>query len=154
MKIRQIDNYRVVVHPDISWFNPTHQKNVDACKSLMSEIKRHVDGYDKMDWECDEKEVCSFCKSEWEWQSTEMPCCCERAQYEFCITNCVGNKFDALLLYNKEVGISKRRNAFGTPRVKCDWPIFVLVCLFGFHDETKQKSIDGLFSFIPTIRRR
>lgn len=62
------------------------------CQGIKKQIVRHIDDIDEVNIIWDEKEICEFCKGEWEvnerldnnntWDLGE-PVCCQKAQKEW-----------------------------------------------------------------------
>ena len=86
MKIVKKENYRVVVYPATGWSNrPLNEKEAESsCRSIMADIKRHVDDIGEISVDCDVSIVCSFCGYNWEIEpETGEPQCCTKAQNEW-----------------------------------------------------------------------
>ena len=88
-KIQITDNWRVVLDVDRPWMfgnKSEEEKNErwrSACKTLISNVKRHCDGFSNIDYECDSYFVCSFCGNLWEEDSDGIPVCCDKAVAEW-----------------------------------------------------------------------
>ena len=92
MKITITENYRLEVFPvGYRWRASTHQESVGQLADLATSIKRHVDDWDNIIHNWDTREICEFCKGEWEiWEEEDdgelkkgMPACCQKAQEEY-----------------------------------------------------------------------
>ena len=90
------ENIRVEVHPVQSYLPENHINWADDvikdCKDIIEQIKRHIDNVNYVGVEYDTREICEFCKSEWEvnkgagaWGDLpiDIPVCCEKAQDEW-----------------------------------------------------------------------
>lgn len=90
MKIIRYSNWRVEVTPVEPWFTNSENeqvKMIDACNDLIKEIKRHCDGIESINYDYDQKEICSFCNYEWDADKNGMPACCNAAREEFAKEN-------------------------------------------------------------------
>jgi len=88
MKIHARENFRIVVIPDEPWLLSKEnlgmtQENFGkwsrACKEIVEQIKRHVDGFDDVCQDFDSRDICSFCGNTWEEEDSGCPVCCQRA---------------------------------------------------------------------------
>jgi hypothetical protein len=80
MKKRIIDNWRVGVWPETR-FNSRDPKQI--AEDIKKSIERHIDDVAQVYLACDDKDICSFCKSEWEEDETGCPVCCNAAVKEW-----------------------------------------------------------------------
>ena len=78
MKKKVCENPRVVVEPTV-WIDDSFERLIRTCKSIESEIKRHVDDIEHVSIEYDTREICEFCETEWETNFEGMPQCCVTA---------------------------------------------------------------------------
>ena len=79
-------NFRIVIEPDRPVYGtPTELQWQQQCRGIVDEIKRHVDGFDRVSIESDA--LCRYCDSEWETQPDDsiphipkgQPLCCDDA---------------------------------------------------------------------------
>lgn len=88
MKIKEYENHRVSVYPDEPLFTKgrtpeeLHAEQVLSCRSLIKEIKRHVD-FGSVDFDFDVLHSCSFCGLTWEEEDDGQPVCCAAAIAEW-----------------------------------------------------------------------
>lgn len=86
MKQNVIKDAYVKVLPDIGYKTPqTMDKDslIKELKYLVTEINRHIDGVESVDWEIEYQDICEHCKSEWETAEDGCPLCCNKAVEEF-----------------------------------------------------------------------
>jgi hypothetical protein len=79
MKIKIKEDYRITVWPDYIF----ETEIAGATKRILKEINRHIDGIKQAYVDFTEKEICEFCKSEWEEADDGCPCCCHKAVEEW-----------------------------------------------------------------------
>ena len=82
VKLLVRENFRIEVYPDL-WIRKTDDAKIEYCNLIKREIHRHIDGVDGALVQWDTKEICEFCKSEWEVDETGEPVCCTKAQDEW-----------------------------------------------------------------------
>lgn len=100
MKEKRVEGCTIIINVDDPWFlgNKTFAETgtayVNAARSIIQDIKRHVDDCDNIEYELKVCEYCSFCDREWQTFTEEdekvdpeyiagMPTCCEKAQEEW-----------------------------------------------------------------------
>lgn len=88
MKETIYDNVRVEVYPTLGWgVKNTPEEEFNSlnknAKTLVKAIERHVDDIEDIAIEWDVKDICSFCKCEWEEELDGTPVCCNEAVKEF-----------------------------------------------------------------------
>jgi hypothetical protein len=99
MKTTITENYRVIIYPrsigDFGWasispqaIEPNYIKRQemykDKCEEIIDDVKRHVNNVGSVNIEYDSREICEFCKSDWEQDEvTGEPQCCVKAVKEF-----------------------------------------------------------------------
>jgi len=87
MNLTKKANWRVVVTVEepIIVSGDIERASRRCCQDLIQDIKRHIDIYGEIDYDCDT--VCVFCGSEWETEQSKndpdysygQPLCCEEA---------------------------------------------------------------------------
>ena len=83
MKATKQDNFFVTVTPDVSWrIDQSPENQAKLCRELIAEIKRHVDGFERIDYDCTTTDVCSFCGAAWEQKEDLWNGCCDEDNAE------------------------------------------------------------------------
>lgn len=75
------ENYRLEVRPG-TWYSKDHKRSVAILSDIKESIERHVDDVASAEMEWDMKEICEFCKYEWELDDDGLPMCCQKAVKE------------------------------------------------------------------------
>ncbi|MCK9245231.1 MAG: hypothetical protein M0R74_15485 [Dehalococcoidia bacterium] len=89
MKIRKLENFRVIVIPaDImriyfSKSDDSYRDEKRTCHEIVDNIKRHIDDVEDVYMDFETKEICSFCERIWEEDDTGCPVCCQDAIDEY-----------------------------------------------------------------------
>jgi hypothetical protein len=65
MKTIERSNFRVEVWPKTRVYGIKVDEEESVCKSMIDDIKRHVDNWQAVGVECDKTTVCSHCGSKW-----------------------------------------------------------------------------------------
>jgi len=65
MKTIKKSNFRVVVYPKTTVYGVTVAEEENVCKSIVAEIKRHVNDVQNANIVCDNDLVCASCGSRW-----------------------------------------------------------------------------------------
>lgn len=101
MKTPFYSNYRVEVEPARAYIKAldTHEYILETCRSIKSQIERHVDDTLSVTVLFDTEQICSHCDMAWEVAEDEgwdvpigCPICCEKAQDEWEAEAIPGNK--------------------------------------------------------------
>lgn len=90
-KVIKNSNYRVVVTPYVSSVTRSLHRTTESlerdiknkCHDLADSIKRHVDGIDSIEIECDAEYVCGHCGLPWNETEEGEPNCCAEAVKEY-----------------------------------------------------------------------
>ena len=85
------ENIRVTVSPDLPFYPISDDEEIQKCKGIIEQIKRHVDDFDYVGIEYDTRHICEFCDSKWEVCEDDNdpdslkgePMCCVKAGEEF-----------------------------------------------------------------------
>ena len=80
MKIVRRDNIHVVVEPDLRYLRNPKESYVDnICKTIVQQVRRHIDETGQVYIHWDSIEECEFCGYRWELDENGCPVCCQKA---------------------------------------------------------------------------